>query len=60
MMNNRHPTGDARSRRLEQIVQDLTARTSRPHGVSDEVFDAAIRRIAMTQLIDEELRPRQL
>jgi hypothetical protein len=51
-----HPIGDARSRRLDDIVQDLKARTPRPDDMADGVFAATIRRIAMSQLVDEELR----
>jgi hypothetical protein len=40
-------------------VQEVTARTSRPEDVPDGVFAAMIRRIAMNQLIDEELRRRE-
>ncbi len=54
----KHPMGDARSRRLEELVNELTMLTTRPPDLSDAVFTAMIRRMAMRQLVDEELRHR--
>ena len=53
-----HPLGDARTRRLEQIVVELSARTTRVADMPDGAFTAMIRRMAMRQLVDEELRRR--
>lgn len=53
-----HPFGDARSRRLEEIVVEISARTTRAADMSSTVFDAMIRRMAMRQLVEEELRRR--
>jgi hypothetical protein len=53
-----HPFGAARAVRLEEIVKELASRTTRPADMSDAVFTAMIRRMAMHQLVDEELRRR--
>ncbi len=53
-----HPLGDARARRLEEIVIQLYARTTRAADMADGAFTAMIRRMAMHQLIDEELQLR--
>jgi hypothetical protein len=53
-----HPFGAARAARLEAIVKELANRTTRPADMSDAVFTAMIRRMAMHQLVDEELRRR--
>jgi hypothetical protein len=55
----KHPLGDARSRRLEELVTELTVLTSRPPEMADAVFGEMIRRMAMHQLVDEELRGRR-
>jgi hypothetical protein len=57
MTTIKHPIGDARARRLEAIMKDIAARTTRPADMADGVFAAMVRRIAMSQLVDEELRP---
>ena len=57
-LNIKHPLGDARSRRLEELVNELTMLTTRPPDMADAVFTAMIRRMAMHQLVDEELRRR--
>ena len=51
----RHPLGDARSRRLEELVTELTVLTTRPPDMADAVFTDLVRRMAMHQLVDEEL-----
>jgi len=51
----KHPIGDARSRRLEELVAELTLLTTRPPDMADAVFKEMIRRMAMHQLVDEEL-----
>jgi hypothetical protein len=55
-MKTENPLGDVRARRLQEIVKDLTARTTRPAEMADAVFNAMIRRMATHQLVDEELR----
>jgi hypothetical protein len=55
----KHPLGDARSRRLDELVNELTMLTTRPTDMSDAVFTDMIRRMAMHQLVDEELRRRR-
>jgi hypothetical protein len=55
----KHPLGDARSRRLDELVNELTMLTTRPPDMSDAVFTDMIRRMAMHQLVDEELRRRR-
>jgi hypothetical protein len=57
-LDTTHPFGAARALRLEQIVIELAARTTRPADLSDAVFNAMIRRMAMHQLVEEELRRR--
>jgi hypothetical protein len=54
----KHPLGDARSRRLEELVNDLMMLTTRPPEMADAVFSDMIRRMALHQLVDEELRRR--
>jgi len=55
----RHPLGDARSRRLEELVTELTVLTTRPPDMADAVFTDLVRRMAMHQLVDEELHRRR-
>lgn len=57
-LNVKHPLGDARSRRLEELVNELTMLTTRPPDMDDAAFTDMIRRLAMRQLVDEELRRR--
>jgi hypothetical protein len=49
--------GEARAKRLAEIVADLTASTPRPPDMAEAVFTSMISRMAMHQLVDEELRP---
>lgn len=58
-VNMKHPLGDARSRRLDELANELTVVTRRPPEMADAVFGEMIRRMAMHQLVDEELRRRR-
>lgn len=50
-----NPLGHARAGRLEEIAIELCARTTRVADMPDVAFNAMIRRMAMRQLVDEEL-----
>lgn len=52
------PLGDERGRRLEEIMSEIAGRTTRPTEMDDAVFSAMLRRMAIHQLVDEELRSR--
>jgi hypothetical protein len=52
------PLGDERARRLQEIVSEIAGRTTRPAEMDDAVFNAMLRRMAIHQLVDEELRSR--
>lgn len=55
----KHPLGAARSRRLEELVTELSDLTPRPLDMPDDAFTDMIRRMAMSQLVDEELHRRR-
>ncbi len=57
MPDSKNELGDARERRLAEIVQIVSMSTPRPAAMPEAVFQAMVRRIAMNQLVDEELRP---
>jgi hypothetical protein len=52
------PLGAERARRLHEIMSDIAGRTTRPAEMDDSVFNAMLRRMAIHQLVDEELRSR--
>ena len=55
--DRKNELGEARTRRLAEIVQIVSRNTPRPADMPEAVFQAMVRRIAMNQLVDEELRP---
>ena len=57
MPNDDRELGTARAKRLAEIISDLRGLTPRPPDMAEAVFDAMISRMAMHQLVDEELRP---
>ena len=52
------PLGDERARRLREIATEIAERTTRPAEMDEAVFGAMVRRMAIHQLVDEELRSR--
>ena len=54
--NNDREPGVPRDKRLAEIIAELTASTPRPPDMAEAVFQAMIERLAMHQLVDEELR----
>jgi hypothetical protein len=57
--NNERELGVPRAKRLAEIIAELTASTPRPPDMAEAVYKAVIERLAMHQLVDEELRPRR-
>ncbi|MEO5815468.1 MAG: hypothetical protein ABIT20_09340 [Gemmatimonadaceae bacterium] len=57
MPHEKQELEQARAKRLAEIVADITASTPRPPEMAEAVFTSMIARMAMHQLVDEELRP---
>ena len=59
MPNNEREAGAPRAKRLAEIIAQLKTSTPRPPDMAEAVFQAVIERLAMHQLVDEELRPKR-
>ena len=57
MPDKKNELGEARTRRLAEIIEMLSKTTPRSDDMPAAVYEAMVRRLAMNQLVDEELRP---